>query len=409
MGLYDVTSGAGRSVLTEGPVGLASDVINGVKDFLANPFSKKVPDLFPKPDFPEGFTITEFVNGKPVSKWDRIALVGSWLPMQPFSFGGKQRIVKDHYPGTSEPVVHVLGPEETDLTINGKLDAKKMQPLPGPDAVPLETLRQIATELQQQLDAIRLRGNLLKLTLGEWKRYGFLEETKFDMKTLSKVKYQLQFSIVGFNKPRNMRIIDKEKSIPFDINKDLIKAMEEWQKKYSSIPKKIPRSIADLMNEIISDVAEVVGTVTGFVDSTLGAVEDVNKAINRALGVVDYAISSIYRARQRFSRLGINHTIPGSLWGDLGTSERYIGAAFIVNASSSTFDLSALLAQLRDRFAQLRLTIPQARHKVNSTDTLHSIAIQYYNEVSLWEKIYEHNKLTSTLLEVGTVLEIPRN
>ena len=67
----------------------------------------------------------------------------------------------------------------------------------------------------------------------------------------------------------------------------------------------------------------------------------------------------------------------------------------------------AFLAKLQMQFEAIRKTLPKARYKVQAGDTLQRISIKYYGTPNSWDKIYDHNKLTSTDLTRGTVLEIP--
>ena len=97
--------------------------ISSAQDSIRNPFSSEVGTSFRKPDFVEGFKIKEIINGK--EDGELITLSGNRLPFQPFVFGGGQRVKKDYYSGHSEPVLQVLGAEEDDLTISGRLYDKK--------------------------------------------------------------------------------------------------------------------------------------------------------------------------------------------------------------------------------------------------------------------------------------------
>jgi nucleoid-associated protein YgaU len=79
-----------------------------------------------------------------------------------------------------------------------------------------------------------------------------------------------------------------------------------------------------------------------------------------------------------------------------------------MKAMSQTTSLSVLLARLQKQFEAIARTTPLARHRVKDGETLQRISIKFYNTADNWKKIYDHNKLTSTQLTVGTVLEIPR-
>mgnify|MGYP000567788599 CR=1 FL=1 len=151
------------------------------------------------PDFRGGFDVIEIIDNveKTIADGYGFQLLGSFMPQVPFTFGGSQEIKKDYYPGNSDPVVQVLGPRETDVTIKGRLYAKRFKSV---------DFREICMEFQRQIDSVRVRGNLLRLVLGDWQRYGYLEEASFDLKRITDIEYTIKFSIVGFTLPKNCKI-----------------------------------------------------------------------------------------------------------------------------------------------------------------------------------------------------------
>lgn len=367
-------------------------ILGEIGDFIQNPFSIEPPNTRPQPDFPNGFNIVEIVDGRKLEN-ERVKLLGTWAPKQPFTFGGQHRHAKEFYPGNSEPVVQLFGPEEKDLVIDGTLSAKNLK-------FPRDH-RTVSTELQQQMDAIRIRGNLVELNLGEWRRFGFLIDTEFKMRTLADLDYTLTFLIIGFNPPLNCNQIKTEAAVPFEINKELIREAAAFQETYTNLPDEIPQSLGDLINGAISDVMGAVNAVTGFIDGTLSTVEDVNASINRAIGVVKYGQAEVSRFRRRVGALKFTSLTGTSSIG------KYSAFSFANNAIGDSHNLGSLLSSLKSRFDQLRSTVPLARHRIVEGDSLQKIAIKFYNDAGGWEKIYDHNSLSSTDLTTGDVLEIP--
>lgn len=370
--------------------------INGARDYVNQKLSldKNTNPPFPTPDFPEGFQFVEIVNGSE-QNGDKVALIGNLMPFQPFEFGGEQRIQKDFYPGNSEPTIQVLNPQEDDVVVRGRFKDKLYK-----DPI----ARGVAEELQKQIDGIRIRGNLVKISMGEWRRYGFLQKTAFKLKTNADIDYELTFLIVGFNPPRQCSIVSTQKAVPIEINKDLLSQLGSFQAQADQIPSTVPQSIADVINDAVSDVAGAVSAVTGFVDDVLSQVEDVTTALSRAAGLVRHAEGEIVRFKQRIGRISYSLS---SLTGSTA-SNRYTSTAFMATTQSSGNDLMSFLAQLRSRFAQLVATTPLARYRVKDGDTLQRIANRFYADPEQWELIYDHNSLTSTDLENGIVIEIPR-
>lgn len=373
--------------------GITSE-INAAKSKLeqALTFKKDVDPPYPDPDFKGGFIIQEIENGE---RKEKITLLGNMMPFQPFNYGGEHNIKKDFYAGNSEPVVHVLNPMESDLVINGRLKDKKYQD---------KSARGVSYELSKQIDAFRIRGNLVELKLGEWKRFGFIVKTDFSLRTKQDIDYRITFSLVGFNQPRQCIQVKTSKGIPFAINKDLINQLASFQAQIDQIPASVPQSLADILNDAISDVAGAVAAVTDFVDTVVSQVEDVTAVLNRAAGLIKYAQGEVIRFKRRIGQISYSLS---SLTG-IQVGSRYQATAFISGVQSSGNDIQSFLATLRSRFAALSASTPQARVRIKSGDTLQNLANRFYKNSLEWEKIYDHNKLTSTELEIGVVLEIPR-
>jgi LysM repeat protein len=352
--------------------------ISSAQDSIRNPFSAEVGTSFRKPDFVEGFVIKEIINGE--EKGEVITLSGNRLPFQPFVFGGGQRVKKDYYSGHSKT--------------NGK----------SPEALSLKEKRLVnklsaSTELQQQIDALRIRGNIVRISLGEWIRYAVISKVKFSMKNIADVSYDITFSIIGFNPPKNAKFIIGPREVPFAINKDLIAMSKTFGQ--TSIPKSVPRSIADILNDAISTVSGVLATVTGFVDSIVSTVQDIQKSVQRALGLIKYAqgkLNSYKKLVGAFKPFDPSQALTG----------RYENAKFYAGTLSLSASLTALLEKLKSRLKALVDSKPLSRHLVISGDNLQKVAVKYYGSADNWKKIYDFNNLSSTALTIGSTLEIPR-
>lgn len=387
--------------VTDGVTGSIDNILSTIK----NPFGDKNPPRF-APDFSEGFIIQEYIDGR---KAEKIVLQGNMLPKVPFSFGGEQKIVKDYYPGNSEPVTQVLGARESDTIVKGLLKSKQFV------SDGTKTGLYGAPEaFQRQLDAFRIRGNLCRFSLGEWHRYGYLAKTHFEMHQLSRIEYELTLDIVGFNPPENGKFVDRTKELPFAINKTLIAQVATIK----TTPTTFPKSISGVMNGYISDIGKAMGLVTNFVDTTLKTAEDVTGSLNRALGLVKNARASISIFQRRVGALSLSIPNLGITTPDNTKTATQIKAQqhntaalntwYILTSLSNTRLISNLLAQMQSQFETLIETLPQARYLVKTGDTLQQIAIKYFADADQWKLIYDRNHLTSTQLTVGTILEIPK-
>ena len=364
--------------------------VNSLLNKIKNPFEKQVSVDFNAPDFPDGFKITEILPSG--SNGEKIVLAGNWMPKIPFTFGGSQRIKKEFYSGYSEPSVQVFGPEETDITINGLFKDKKFTN---------PALRNISTEIQQQVDAMRIRGNIVRLQLGEFERYAIIKDTKFEMERLSRVGYSITFLIIGFNAPKNAIFLQRKKEVPFGINKELIDLATKFNLTASSIPDSVPQSVADIINGLVNDVAEVIASVTNFIDQVFSTVQDIKTAVNRIKGLIKYAQQKLrsYK-RQVGALLSFDPTV--SITG------RYETGRYSSSGIAAASGLTSLLERLRAQFATIINDLPLARNLVKQGDTLQKISIKFYGNANDWKKIYDYNNLTSTDLIPGVMLEIPR-
>lgn len=371
--------------------------IGSITNKIRNPLSSKVDVPFNGPDFIDGFWIEELEGPK-----KKVTLVGNQMPFAPFKFGGKQRIKKDFYPGNSEPSTQILGPEESDQTIRGVLkDIKYPQANPFASP-PVPDLKGASLELQELLDSIRIRGNLCRFKLGEWQRYGFIEETEFDLRTISRIAYQIKLSIVGFNAPTNAKFLEKSREVPFAINESLIAAAADFQKNATLFPDSVPRSILDKLTEAIGAVASALAVLTDFVDAVLSTVKDIQKGIERAKGLIKHAINKLKEYKRTLGALFSNpFNTSSSLTGV------YANSSYFSSQTASSQTLSASLVAFRAQFNNIIPSLPIGRHLIKQGDTLQSIAVKFYDDSASWKKIMDFNNLTDSVLTNG-LLEIPR-
>lgn len=382
-------------------MGVLNSTLNTLTGGLLGGSQSVNPPSFVQDDFVGGFVITEIVDGKEDVD-GAVRLDGPFTPHRPFRFGGEQKLVKNYYAGSKEPTVQVLGPRESDTTITGRLKSKRFKD---------ERLRTAARAYQELLDNMRLRGNLVKITWGdEWTRYAFVEKVEFELETLAEINYSVQFSVVGFDKPTNCKFVDDGASNIEKPNQDLKNLIDQALADITNIPTSMPQSLADQIAGWISDVAGVMATVTGFVDGILADPNNLLRSANRALGLIKYARAYVSSRARLLGNISLAISNLGSSFSDeaqkTAATVKNIDAIYRNKQTFVTFQ--QYLVALQAQFAALARTVPLMRHLVVDGDNLQRLAIKYYNNADLWKKIYDHNKLRTTDLEVGKVLEIPR-
>lgn len=369
-----------------GALGLTSAIRPVKRGFVAN-------------DFESGLSITEIIND--TESKSPIKLIGAFAPHIPFEFGGTQKIVKDYYPGSPEPAVQILGARESDQTIKGVLKTKRFRD---------ESLAESSVQYQREIDAVRRRGNLVKIQLGEWVRYGFIEETKFVLNRLNNIDYEIKFSIVGLTPPVGYKFTLNNTDIAGP-SADLLLASIAAAKAGQNIPTEMPSNLLDDLNGILSGIADVAAKVTGLVDGVVGDMEAIQATANRAIGMIRYYRSYLSRTHRKLAQMYLSirniPPIPGLSVAQMkkGQINSYV---YVSKVRDQTFSMAAILAQLQSRFEALSRTVPMFRHRVSKDDTLQKISLKYYNSAEHWERIYKHNKLQTTQLTVGVVLEIPK-
>ena len=373
--------------------GIDTGKVNDIKNVIRNPLEQSVQRPFRGQDFPEGFIIEELDFSASNRILNKIVFAGNTMPQIPFKFGGKQRVKKDFYAGNSEPAVQILGPEENDTTIKGHFKDIRFKE---------DSFYGFSQEIQELVDAVRLRGNLCRFLLGDWQRYGYIEENEFELIKKSRLNYEIRLSIIGFNAPSNAKFLERPREVPFDINKELIERGQNFNELFSdNIPDSVPRSIGDQIRALTGEVADDINLVTGFVDQIFSTIEDVQKSIFRVLGLIKNVQNTLRKYKRTvgsFDPFDPNQAITG----------QYQSAKFFSSAIAGASFLTALLARFRAQFNELAINLPQARHLVRQGDTLQKISVKFYGTADNWKNIFDFNQLQSTDLTNGTLLDIPR-
>lgn len=359
-------------------------------------------------DFPDGLVITQIINdkeeedsqGKPVN----LVLRGTFSPHQPWEWGGEQQIVKEYYSGNDLPSVQVLGPRESDIPIKGTLKSKFFKKQ---DA---QNIRLAAEAYQQQLDLLRKKGNLIKIQLGEWQRYGYIKMASFKMRTRADIDYELDFMVISEEKPDFSKFTERSDDDLKAPNKALIDAAAAQLSASRTFPTEMTQSVAELLNDQISEVASSIAVVTDFVNGILTDAEQLQASASRAVGLIRYARSQIATASRRIGAISYNVSNLGATAAT--EAQKSVASIESINHIGQTrlnfTSLAQRLAAMQQKFASLAFTLPLERYLVRENDTLQKISIRYYNTVDNWTVIYDHNELSSTELTKGQILEIPR-
>lgn len=381
----------------------ANSAIDPIAAVIKNPFSTTVENGGERgADFPGGFTITEYIEG--IAQTNSIfQLIGNAMPLQPFPWGGKQRMEKIYYPGNPEPSVQIMGAEEGPLIIKGRWKDKRFKD---------PSYFGVSYEYNKAFNELRKRGNLVKFGMRgsgqSWYRWGFIERGEFKMNRLCWIDYEMEFFVVSEKQPVNNFFSAPEKQAPNTINSNLINQANDFQSKYSAVPTTMPLSIAGKINNLISGLASNVNLVTNFVGTVVATASDIQASANRALGLIKNARANLSIFTRSIDNVqhGFN-TLSTSTSNAQKARSTYSNLQYILETSAATHAMNLYLAQMQAQFEALARTVPKARYRTQTGDTLQNISIKFYGISDHWTDIYDHNQLTSTVIVGGSVLEIP--
>jgi len=372
-------------------INTTSESLDRLQERISRPFDRKIQSPRVQ-DFAGGFNFVEILDSG--AEGERVQLIGNQMPFRPFQgIGGEQKVVKDFYPGNPEPTVQVLGPREAPIRIRGRLYDKRLKD---------PSLYGASFELAQKIDNMRFKGNLVKISLGEFVRYGYIETARFPLRTLGDLDYEVEFSIIGLTLPTNQNLVSSTKELPFDVNEDLIARLQEEQLANQTKPILMSQTIFERFSGLFSEfVATPINSVTSFMDALFQAREDVDNSIVRAIGITRNARTKLHQYRRR---LGLtSYSIP-----QRDIVEETVTVSFLAERFSAQAELMDPLVRLQAQFEAISQTVPLQRHLVQDGDTLQNLATRFYGNADQWKKIFDHNNLTTTALSLGSILEIPR-
>lgn len=352
-----------------------------------------------KNDFSGGFSITEIIKGQPRVN-ERIILIGEFAPHESVPFGGKQKIIKEYYAGSNDPSIQVLGAQEDDISIKGLL---KERSLPS-------DLAGAAQDFQEKLDAMRIRGNLVELAFGEYKRYGFIESGTFKVMRRNRIAYDLNFLISGKTIPKNYYLVNGSDGDLTKPNRDLASRAAAYLLQLEEAkPAGMKKSMIDEINDTISGIAGEISKVTKFVDGILDDVDKLAASAERAIGVIRNTRNFIVRSSRRIS--AIPNTIQSLSNSGLSEGQKLLTVFqnndYIHKIKNTNKVTASELATMQIKIEATKLKSFKTIHLVRQGETLQKISIKYLGTPDKWIDIKELNNLRDTNLVRGSLLKIP--
>ena len=347
-------------------------------------------------DYPEGFIIREYdtldLNNNPENFINEIKLVGNQMPLVPFTFGGSQRIEKSYYTGYEEPVTQVLGPQEKDVTITGHL-----KDIHAPDTGLSQLMR-------DAIDLIRRRGGLCHFVMGDWQRWGYIQETMWEVNRKTRMKYTITLSIIGENRPQNAKFIRPARNVPTDISLQLELALQDQRDYLASRPDSVPTSLLDEFNSFIGEIASVIAELTSYIDAVFTTQENIRRSIARVtglIGTVKFRIKQLQSFARRIQGFAEDPSI--------SLPSRFNNSIFYSGVISNSASLNSEMQRYDEQFRELAADLPQARYLTKQGDSWQKISVKFYGTAENWKKIPEYNDLEiSAPVPEGQLIEIPK-
>ena len=371
-------------------------------DEIRKTLSPGVPTIQHKHDFPEGFQIFAYDtlgraqknarNNDPATATEFIRLAGNAMPQQPFKWGGGQRVSKVYYPGNSEPTVHVLGAEETDVTIHGDLkDIDFAQGFEGQSAL-----------IRDNIDLIRYAGYICKFVLGDWVRWGYIQMTDWEMTRITRNKYAITLSIIGFEVPRHTRLSQRDNSIPFQQTERLRAEAQAIRTVTDGINLPAP-DLAARLNNLVGQFAGGINVLTDYMDRIFQDIDNIRAAVNRGIGLIE-----LTKQRGRSYATYLGSLSPFSLEPD-NLPSRYALYSGISAGQTGFLAIMRIIESIQARMNELVDDLPGGQYIVKANDTLQSISAKVYGTADNWVKIATFNQLSlGQELPSGLRLDLPR-
>lgn len=324
----------------------------------------------------------------------KVRLVGNQMPQVPFTFGGEQRTNKMYYPGEPEPSIQVLGPSETDVTINGQL--KDIQN--AGDQVGYSQL------VRDNIERIRFKGSLCKFQLGDWIRHGYITKTNFEIRRKTRMNYSITLSIVSFESPpTNAKFLERTPiTVPLAISAELTRARTNLFIAQSNMPQFPDPSYAEIILNITGRVAQEIAELTGYVDGVFRQAQNIRQSIDRALGLIGVVRN---RIREMQVQLGLLDPFESSA----SVEQKLNQAAYNTFLLSNSVSLNQTLERFKEQFREIVDRLPLQVYLPIQGDTWPKIATKMYGSPDDWRLIAEYNSFDiCEPVPIGQRIEIPQ-
>jgi LysM repeat protein len=393
--------------------------------------NQKIDELAEKPDqlaLPTQFTIEELGGQKRI-----ISMTGWALPLRPVEMTTAQRLMVEYYPGATEAVAQVFGPDFTGQTFKGVWVARYLGDIkhpimeikkPGEGKTYILYPEQARAEFQ----SLCKEGQELIVSWGQdvdsTQQRGFLKHVKFIEHNPTRIEWELEFIWVSDTRlkpkePKFPEATPKPKNI-FDKINDLLNTLQQIMNDASDAYRDYVDTYIRQFNTLLSRVGDLVNQTLSFAALPTEVAKNIIQVCQNCRQLVeDIETQSIITAKfyQQLGEIGEYTFTGGQSW--LGWSATQDRSSQSASAQAETALIySQLQEQKNDLIAETKKQEEQARkflqqtyldvYVVHEGDTLRKIAAKYYGDAGLWQSIAEANDLKGDIIEAGMILLIPK-
>lgn len=306
---------------------------------------------------------------------------GQWLGL-----GGEQRGRSHWLPGSPRPTVHILGPQERDISFRGMFEDRR------------RGIEGHAVAIAFLLDSIRKAGHLATIHYGTFHRTVRWKRAEFDPVEFQRINYQLEFEVVSSGLPGTTRVVSALSRIP--VLGPILDRADTLKGILSSIPRGVgSETLDDILNDV-DEISSVLTTADGILGQLGGgSVNDVDA--KQAANLLDTAQEKSFDSLMSIDQLN---------WTALASDafSKTAAAVSVLGARSEAVGLASDVRVARVPVAGLAREVENATVYVTlEGDTLQRLARRFYGSATRWTEIQQANGLADTVVDPGTQLIIP--
>lgn len=388
--------------------------------------SQAMDKLAAQPDalaVPTSFSIRELTG-----KCREVVLTGWCLPFRPVADSTKQRMKVEYYPGATEAVAQVFGPDHTDLTVNGVFLTRYM----ADEDICLYSDKVV---LRQRVDSAEAAKVILRElckagqeVVVNWgvqpfgtEARGLVRGCNFKEHQAQRIEWEIEFVWVA----DSLTAVAPELPVPkpdpkslYDKLSDLIEMAQEGlndlgdaYNEYVVQNLRKLNTTLDRVNNLVKSVAELQGKPAQFARDVLVTCQNVKQDIvDTQNAMLDFCAQYTSVGTEWKALAGGMSFMPWSSTAEKpdDSADEQTRAALLSMEVDRLLNESLWQANILSVYAK-SLIVPTVIdiYTAKTGDTLRKVSMVYYGTPNRWQDIADYNGITSDNLVAGDVVIIP--